>query len=163
RSAKLRYMFDRESAMKVDGRLQDALFLMAVSNSCMNPLVYGSYAMNFRKECRNCFCYLFKNSAATTLDGKSTDVGNQRVFQVPLCFVNLFTAGSGVTKCSAVAGLGGSLHGSRNRLVVNKKYDRPVSADGLVVGSGRYLEPALPSDEFHSEPAAPHHLYLAVS
>ncbi|XP_047004899.1 vasopressin V2 receptor-like [Schistocerca americana] len=39
------YMFDRESAKKVDQRLQDALFIMAVSNSCVNPLVYGSYAM----------------------------------------------------------------------------------------------------------------------
>ncbi|EDS28711.1 gonadotropin-releasing hormone receptor [Culex quinquefasciatus] len=42
------YMFDRESAIKVDGAIQDGLFLMAVSNSCMNPLVYGSYAMKCR-------------------------------------------------------------------------------------------------------------------
>lgn len=41
-------MFDRESAIKVDGAIQDGLFLMAVSNSCMNPLVYGSYAMKCR-------------------------------------------------------------------------------------------------------------------
>ncbi|CAB0002035.1 unnamed protein product, partial [Nesidiocoris tenuis] len=63
-------MFDRQSAEKVDTRLQDGLFLMAVSNSCMNPLVYGSYAMNFRQECRSCFAYFFKNSG--TLDAKST-------------------------------------------------------------------------------------------
>ncbi|XP_077288091.1 adipokinetic hormone/corazonin-related peptide receptor variant I-like [Arctopsyche grandis] len=62
------YMFDRESAMKVDNRIQDYLFLMAVSNSCMNPLVYGSYAMNFRRECaRCCGCLLPKQ-----LDRKST-------------------------------------------------------------------------------------------
>ncbi|XP_055546061.1 adipokinetic hormone/corazonin-related peptide receptor variant I isoform X2 [Wyeomyia smithii] len=46
------YMFDRESALKVDGAIQDGLFLMAVSNSCMNPLVYGSYAMKCRWPCQ---------------------------------------------------------------------------------------------------------------
>ncbi|XP_050069337.1 adipokinetic hormone/corazonin-related peptide receptor variant I-like [Anopheles maculipalpis] len=46
------YMFDRESAAKVDVAVQDGLFLMAVSNSCMNPLVYGSYAMKCRLPCR---------------------------------------------------------------------------------------------------------------
>ncbi|XP_035776524.1 gonadotropin-releasing hormone II receptor-like [Anopheles albimanus] len=45
------YMFDRESAAKVDVAVQDGLFLMAVSNSCMNPLVYGSYAMKCRLPC----------------------------------------------------------------------------------------------------------------
>ena len=45
-------MFDRESAAQVDGAIQDGLFLMAVSNSCMNPLVYGSYAMKCRLPCR---------------------------------------------------------------------------------------------------------------
>ncbi|XP_063215519.1 adipokinetic hormone/corazonin-related peptide receptor variant I-like [Bacillus rossius redtenbacheri] len=49
------YTFDRESAQQVDTNLQDALFIMAVSNSCMNPLVYGSYAINFRRECGHCF------------------------------------------------------------------------------------------------------------
>lgn len=41
-------MFDRESAKRVDNTIQDGLFLMAVSNSCMNPLIYGSYAMKCR-------------------------------------------------------------------------------------------------------------------
>lgn len=49
-------MIDRNSAEKLPNWLQDALFMMAVSNSCMNPMVYGSYAMNFRKECSKCFC-----------------------------------------------------------------------------------------------------------
>lgn len=48
----IRYMIDRETAEQVDGAVQDGLFLMAVSNSCMNPLVYGSYAMKCRKPCR---------------------------------------------------------------------------------------------------------------
>jgi gonadotropin-releasing hormone receptor len=45
------YVFDRESAEKVDNTIQDSLFIMAVSNSCMNPLVYGSYAMKCRCPC----------------------------------------------------------------------------------------------------------------
>ncbi|XP_043277457.1 gonadotropin-releasing hormone II receptor-like isoform X2 [Venturia canescens] len=49
------YMMDRDSAEKVDQRLQDALFIMAVGNSCANPLVYGSYAVNLREECCRCF------------------------------------------------------------------------------------------------------------
>uniref|UniRef100_T1J812 G-protein coupled receptors family 1 profile domain-containing protein n=1 Tax=Strigamia maritima TaxID=126957 RepID=T1J812_STRMM len=55
------YMFDRESATQVnqnsvDERLQESLFMFAVSNSCVNPLVYGSYAVNFRREYTRCLC-----------------------------------------------------------------------------------------------------------
>ncbi|XP_026498189.1 adipokinetic hormone/corazonin-related peptide receptor variant I-like [Vanessa tameamea] len=39
------YMVDRDSASRVSPQVQDLLFAMAVSNSCMNPLVYGSYAL----------------------------------------------------------------------------------------------------------------------
>lgn len=37
---------------------------MAVSNSCANPLVYGSYAIDFRKEC--CRCFLPYPTASST-------------------------------------------------------------------------------------------------
>lgn len=47
-------MFDEASAKNVPNWLQNALFMMAVSNSCMNPVVYGSYAINFRKEFCKC-------------------------------------------------------------------------------------------------------------
>ncbi|XP_021933908.1 gonadotropin-releasing hormone II receptor-like isoform X2 [Zootermopsis nevadensis] len=56
------YMFDRDSAQQVDSRLQDALFIMVVSNSCVNPLVYGSYTTNFRRECKLCFGRTFGDS-----------------------------------------------------------------------------------------------------
>ncbi|KAJ0175319.1 hypothetical protein K1T71_009460 [Dendrolimus kikuchii] len=42
------YMVDRKSTAKVSHQLQDLLFAMAVSNSCMNPLVYGSYSLDSR-------------------------------------------------------------------------------------------------------------------
>ena len=43
-----RYMFDRENAAKLNPDVQEGLFIMAVANSCVNPLVYGSHT----KECR---------------------------------------------------------------------------------------------------------------
>ena len=41
-------MFDREKASKLNPDVQEGLFIMAVANSCVNPLVYGSHT----KECR---------------------------------------------------------------------------------------------------------------
>ncbi|XP_050689653.1 adipokinetic hormone/corazonin-related peptide receptor variant I-like [Eriocheir sinensis] len=49
------YTFDRASAEQVDKRLQDSLFIMAVSNSCVNPIVYGTYTINLRGELDKCF------------------------------------------------------------------------------------------------------------
>ena len=49
-----RYMVDRESAEKVDGKIQDALFIMVVSNSCLNPLVYGTFTRECRESMTNC-------------------------------------------------------------------------------------------------------------
>lgn len=44
------HQIDEEAADKhVDKSLQDTLYMFAVSNSCVNPLVYGSYTMNFRR------------------------------------------------------------------------------------------------------------------
>lgn len=39
-------MIDWEGAKDVDPRIQDGLFVMAVANSCVNPLIYGSFAKN---------------------------------------------------------------------------------------------------------------------
>ncbi|XP_023288386.1 gonadotropin-releasing hormone II receptor [Orussus abietinus] len=49
------YIFDRDSASLVNLSLQDVLFSTAIVNACANPMVYGSYAVDFRKECRRCF------------------------------------------------------------------------------------------------------------
>ncbi|KAM3961681.1 neuropeptide receptor A28 [Aphomia sociella] len=53
------YMVDRHSAQHVAARVQDLFFIMAVSNSCMDPLVYGSYTIDprtFTRTARKIFC-----------------------------------------------------------------------------------------------------------
>ncbi|XP_058809240.1 adipokinetic hormone/corazonin-related peptide receptor variant I-like isoform X3 [Phymastichus coffea] len=49
------YVIDNESAKSVNYMVQESLFIMAVGNSCANPLVYGSYAIDFKKEFCRCF------------------------------------------------------------------------------------------------------------
>lgn len=76
-------MFDREGAKKVDTTIQDILFIMAVSNSCMNPLVYGSYTMKcqmcpFRKRKEN-----KQTGSAYKLELQRRSTGNM-IFIFPL-------------------------------------------------------------------------------
>ncbi|XP_043483307.1 gonadotropin-releasing hormone II receptor-like isoform X1 [Leptopilina heterotoma] len=44
------YWVDRSSAIKVDQKIQRALFLFACTNSCMNPIVYGVFNIRKRKK-----------------------------------------------------------------------------------------------------------------
>ncbi|XP_031632169.1 gonadotropin-releasing hormone receptor isoform X2 [Contarinia nasturtii] len=44
------YWFDRESALKVDQKIQRGLFLFACTNSCMNPIVYGFFNIPRRSD-----------------------------------------------------------------------------------------------------------------
>ncbi|CAM1311547.1 GNRHR (predicted) [Pycnogonum litorale] len=44
------YMIDRKRAEAVDENLQKFIFMFAVSNSLINPIIYGSYVVNFRDE-----------------------------------------------------------------------------------------------------------------
>lgn len=64
-------MIDRQSAKRLSPSVQDMLFVMAVSNSCMNPLVYGSYTLDLRgmllKLLRKTCCH---SSAASDTIGK---------------------------------------------------------------------------------------------
>ncbi|KAH6938464.1 hypothetical protein HPB50_009412 [Hyalomma asiaticum] len=66
------YQIDPESASKVDGYVQSSLFMFAVSNSCVNPLVYGSFTSSFRKACcrGSCFWALNARRAQCTLTRK---------------------------------------------------------------------------------------------
>ncbi|XP_013778260.1 gonadotropin-releasing hormone II receptor-like, partial [Limulus polyphemus] len=48
------YQIDVESATKLATEIQSALFMFAVSNSCVNPLVYGSYAFSYRNIWKTC-------------------------------------------------------------------------------------------------------------
>ncbi|GBN02932.1 hypothetical protein AVEN_113341-1 [Araneus ventricosus] len=51
------YLFDAKSAEKLDTRIQSSMFMFAVFNSCINPLVYGSYIFNFKASLKNlCHC-----------------------------------------------------------------------------------------------------------
>ena len=50
------YLFDPTSAEALDPRIQTFLFMFAVSNSCVNPLVYGSYIFNFSAFLRKYLC-----------------------------------------------------------------------------------------------------------
>lgn len=73
-------MFDRESASKVDNAVQDGLFIMAVSNSCMNPLIYGSYAMKCRWwSCCNLKTKNNKNGDKMMLQRRSTGNFNKSI------------------------------------------------------------------------------------
>lgn len=65
------YLFDPVSADKVDSRIQSSLFMFAVSNSCVNPLVYGSYVLNFKDMFKRCFC---RHSGSTNGSGTNTQV-----------------------------------------------------------------------------------------
>ncbi|XP_059486559.1 adipokinetic hormone/corazonin-related peptide receptor variant I-like isoform X2 [Neocloeon triangulifer] len=43
------YWYDRNSAAELDQRIQKGLFLFAVTNSCMNPIVYGAFNIRVRR------------------------------------------------------------------------------------------------------------------
>lgn len=55
--------------------LKDALFMFAVSNSCVNPLIYGSYTMNFRGHFRRWLALL---SSANVRSPWSTNCSGSR-------------------------------------------------------------------------------------
>lgn len=46
----IRYWIDRNSAYKIDQRIQKGLFLFACTNSCMNPIVYGAFNIRDRNK-----------------------------------------------------------------------------------------------------------------
>ncbi|XP_076352820.1 adipokinetic hormone/corazonin-related peptide receptor variant I-like [Tachypleus tridentatus] len=48
------YQIDLESATKLATEIQSALFMFAVSNSCVNPLVYGNYVFSYSNILNTC-------------------------------------------------------------------------------------------------------------
>ncbi|XP_061174212.1 adipokinetic hormone/corazonin-related peptide receptor variant I-like isoform X2 [Saccostrea echinata] len=76
------WWFDRESASQLDPKVQRGLFLFAVSNSCMDPIVYGMFTINFKREFVRCCCCLkstWKRHKLQRLTGKfQTSTGVQR-------------------------------------------------------------------------------------
>lgn len=70
-----RYIIDKESASKVNTNVQDGLFLMAVSNSCLNPLIYSTYSMRrcrFPWSRKRCGGEVAGGGAKTELQRRST-------------------------------------------------------------------------------------------
>lgn len=59
------YQLDPDGAEHVNGYLQSSLFMFAVSNSCVNPIVYGSYTTNFKAlSAKLCRCWSSGNPPA---------------------------------------------------------------------------------------------------
>ncbi|XP_023314623.1 gonadotropin-releasing hormone II receptor-like isoform X1 [Trichogramma pretiosum] len=120
------YVIDKQSAKEVDELLQESLFIMAVGNSCANPLVYGSYAIDLKKECCRCFLpcttasrrsnvdvHLIQRSIGSKFqpasDLKSPGVSKQIVHSVRQAVHGFFKVGSGQTKSTNVVGLNKAL------------------------------------------------------
>ncbi|XP_034942860.1 gonadotropin-releasing hormone II receptor isoform X1 [Chelonus insularis] len=61
------YWVDRESASKVDLRIQRILFLFACTNSCMNPIVYGVFNIRRTNKVKIRTSTHFRNSSYTGL------------------------------------------------------------------------------------------------
>ncbi|CAD5114962.1 DgyrCDS3994 [Dimorphilus gyrociliatus] len=60
------YWIDPDSAKTVDKKLERILFIFAVSNSCVDPIVYGLFTLDFRKEVTKCCCKQFSNRSVTS-------------------------------------------------------------------------------------------------
>ncbi|GLV31176.1 Adipokinetic hormone receptor [Carabus blaptoides fortunei] len=163
------YMFDRESAAKVANWIQDALFMMAVSNSCMNPMVYGSYAMNFRKECSRCLgCWIMcPQDSPSRLARKGTDVdggagqgGIKR--RVIKCVYTLRKVGSATRSTTMLHGVTKSPAGTLqtiNHTTVNHLAKSPARTIARLPSVGHISLVSEPLDNdvsyrpsFHSEP-----------
>lgn len=71
------YQIDKKSAQEVDRTIQEALFIFAVSNSILNPYLYGIYSKNLRNEVgRSLFCRIIRNCFVQKNDygGSSSDI-----------------------------------------------------------------------------------------
>ncbi|XP_052796670.1 adipokinetic hormone/corazonin-related peptide receptor variant I-like [Mya arenaria] len=74
------WWFDSESARELDSKIQSSLFIFAVSNSCVNPIVYGLFTINFKREFQRCCCCLktkwrqskmFQRTGTNHMEGRS--------------------------------------------------------------------------------------------
>ena len=79
----LLFHFYKQKVDDMHKDLKDALFMFAVSNSCVNPLVYGSYTMNFRQMfLRYCNVLVQKKSPLRnySLDKKMNNYSHRSVY-----------------------------------------------------------------------------------
>ncbi|KAJ8668939.1 hypothetical protein QAD02_000198, partial [Eretmocerus hayati] len=113
------FAIDENSVKSVNPLVQEILGLMAVGNSCANPLVYGAYAIDFKKECCHCFplCLPRKSDVEVNLihhspgsktqipDIKSPGVSKKIVHSVRQAVQGFFKVGSGQTKSTGLNGV----------------------------------------------------------
>ncbi|CAL8100508.1 unnamed protein product [Orchesella dallaii] len=70
------YMFDFETAANVDPRIHEALFVTAVSNSCVNPIIYGNYMKKYWRNLRNAACRSRTSSTSSSRIASSSRTHN---------------------------------------------------------------------------------------
>ncbi len=74
-----RYMFDKEGAAQINPALQDALFMMVVANSCVNPIIYGRYTKKtLGKFVCPCSLVGIRGRASPALVSQQEDEANHR-------------------------------------------------------------------------------------
>ncbi|CAM1293345.1 GNRHR (predicted) [Pycnogonum litorale] len=57
------HWFFKSSATKIDKKIQKILFIFAVSNSCLNPLVYGYFSVVSNARRKICSCFYPNNNS----------------------------------------------------------------------------------------------------
>ncbi|GFQ77136.1 g_PROTEIN_RECEP_F1_2 domain-containing protein [Trichonephila clavata] len=76
------YLFDSKSAESLDTRIQSSMFMFAVFNSCINPLVYSSYLFDFKGILKNLLRWPLRIKCSF---GKSSSKLNaKKIFKDPL-------------------------------------------------------------------------------
>lgn len=72
-------MFDYETADKlVDPQIHEAFFVTAVSNSCVNPIIYGNYMKKYWRNIRNAACRSGTSSTSSSRIASSSRTHHHR-------------------------------------------------------------------------------------
>lgn len=83
-------MFDRSTAERIlPPFIQDVCFMMVVSNSCMNPIIYGSFVMDLKKLSCQCTDCGEKTSTDSLIPSKFNVSRVRMIFFSIICFIML--------------------------------------------------------------------------
>ncbi|CAG9865443.1 unnamed protein product [Phyllotreta striolata] len=96
------YMVDRTSAEGVPDWLQEFFFIMVATNSCMNPIIYGSYIIKCNRTCQNASqAHRKPNENLNDGEIRSTYASKDVVRRLLKCFLRHGKDGSATTKSTA--------------------------------------------------------------